>query len=74
MKIENKLFSIIENTISNYDIIDSFDRETVFSELLNFSKPVSNEEDVFKMYFVLRYKIKEQKFTFYLIYFTYQII
>lgn len=22
MKIENKLFSIIENTISNYDIID----------------------------------------------------
>ena len=52
MKIENKLFSIIENTISNYDIIDSFDRETVFSELLNFSKPVSNEEDVFKMYLV----------------------
>ena len=45
MKIENKLFSIIENTISNYDIIDSFDRETVFSELLNFSKPVSKEEE-----------------------------
>ena len=57
MKIENKLFSIIENTISNYDIIDSFDRETVFSELLNFSKPVSNEEDVFKMYLVFnKYK------------------
>lgn len=57
MNIEKKLFSIIENTISNYDIIDSFDRETVFSELLNFSKPVSNEEDVFKMYFVFnKYK------------------
>lgn len=57
MKIENKLFSIIENTISNYDIIDSFDRESVFSELLNFSKQVSNEEDVFKMYFVFnKYK------------------
>jgi hypothetical protein len=57
MNIENKLFSTIENTISNYDTIDSFDRETVFSELLNFSKPASNQVDLFKMYFVFnKYK------------------
>lgn len=51
METSQKLFSILKNTVSEFDILDSFDRETVFSELIEFSKPFSSKEDVYKMYF-----------------------
>lgn len=52
MNYSNKLYRTIENTIDSFDTIENFDRENVFTELIQFSKSVSSQEDIFKMYFV----------------------
>ena len=52
MNISNQLYRTIVNTIDSFDTIENFDRENVFTELMQFSKSVSSQEDIFKMYFV----------------------
>jgi len=51
MIIDSTFFKTITNTIPSFEETEDFDRESIFTELLNFSKTVSDQEDIFKMYF-----------------------
>ena len=52
MNFSKQLYQTIQNTIHTFDIIDTFDRESVFADLVKFCRDISSQEDTFKMYFV----------------------
>ena len=57
MNFSKQLYQTIQNTIHTFDIIDTFDRESVFADLVKFCRDISSQEDTFKMYFVFnKYK------------------
>ena len=50
MNFSKQLYQTIQNTIHTFDIIDTFDRESVFADLVKFCRDISSQEDTFKMY------------------------
>ena len=51
MITDNTLFNTIITTLPSFEQVEDFDRESIFTELLDFSKTESTQEDLFKMYF-----------------------
>lgn len=51
MITDSTLFNTIIATLPSFEQVEDFDRESIFTELLDFSKTQSTQEDIFKMYF-----------------------
>ena len=50
--ITKQLFEVVIKTIPSFEKIESYDREHVFFDIINFSAKGSTEENTFSMYFI----------------------
>lgn len=48
MNFSKQLYQTIQNTIHTFDIIDTFDRESVFADLVKFCRDISVKKILLK--------------------------